>query len=161
MPFVEGHKLNIGKNSSTYRHGMSKRPIHNIWSLMKRRCNNPTSEAYGRYGGRGIKVCDRWESFDNFYIDMGEPPVGTTLDRIDNDKGYEPNNCRWATREVQSRNRRDNVNLTHEDRTMCMGDWASYLELDAETLRSRLVRGWSVKEALTTPVKYKKGKLNV
>lgn len=93
-------------------HGMTWTPTHNVWITMRQRCSNPKRHDWERYGGRGIKVCERWQTFANFLADMGEKPPGLSIERVNNDKGYEPSNCKWADAKTQANNR-------HPRRTYC------------------------------------------
>lgn len=123
------------------------------WRGMIRRTTDPNHRAYPAYGGRGIKVCERWQTFDNFLADMGPTfRTGLTLDRIDVNGDYEPGNVQWATAEQQGRNRRDTVLISWRDRTLSIPDWADRLGIPADSLSRRLRRGWSVERALVHPV---------
>ena len=88
------------------KHGMSRTGMYKAWTQMLQRCNNPNTKEFPAYGGAGIRVCERWYDFENFLADMGARPEGTSLDRIDGTRGYEPGNCRWATAKEQLANRR-------------------------------------------------------
>lgn len=102
-----GHTKSCGCISDGLKHGLVGTSEYGIWAAMKRRCMNKNSAAYKDYGGRGVVVCERWMHFQNFYADMGmRPSVKHSIDRINNDGNYEPNNCRWTTMDVQARNRR-------------------------------------------------------
>jgi hypothetical protein len=134
-------------------HGYSGSATYKCWGHMKERCLNPNHKKYLDYGGRGITICERWLQFENFLEDMGEKPEGYSLDRINNEKGYEPGNCHWATLEEQDRNKRVNHLLTHNGETHCASEWAEIVGINRATLETRLNRGWSVEKALTTPVR--------
>lgn len=138
-------------------HGLSRSRIFYIHNAMKRRCQEPTDPAYPRYGGRGIKVCERWQSFESFYADMGERPPGTSLDRIDNDGPYSPENCRWASIKEQNRNTRHLRILELNGERRCLTEWAERLGISRATLSDRICRGWPVAEALS-PHKKKAGR---
>lgn len=130
-------------------HGMTETSTYAVWKNMLNRCNNPNVPAYKDYGGRGIKVCQQWLSFDSFLKDMGERPPSLFLDRIDNNKGYQKTNCRWATRTEQARNRRSNRFFTVSGKTMILADWAKSINTSPSTILDRLARGWSIEDACT------------
>jgi hypothetical protein len=155
---VEKHHLKVitSCGCKRIRHGQScnnggrkRTKTYQTWEGLHGRCYNENCTAYHRYGGRGIKVCDRWRnSFESFLEDMGERPEGMTLDRIDNNLGYSKENCRWATLHTQSRNTRRNVWITIEGVTKCVTDWAIELGIKPDTIFTRLRRGWSDKESI-------------
>jgi hypothetical protein len=136
---------------STHRTHKWKSRTYTSWANMIDRCLNKNAPNYRRYGKRGIAVCRRWRMFANFLADMGERPAGLTLGRIDNSKGYEPRNCKWVSMREQANNTRRNVRLQHDGKTMTMSEWAREIGLDPRALRRRLVAGWSVARALSTP----------
>jgi hypothetical protein len=116
---------------------------------MIERCTKKDHHAYHHYGGRGITVCEEWlDSFQNFYRDMGESN-GKSLDRIDNNKGYSKDNCRWATREEQSNNTRRTKLLTYKGKTLGVSQWSRKLGIPTSTIWNRLIRGWDDKETLS------------
>jgi len=96
---------------ATTKHGKAGTRTHRIWKAMRSRCNNPNLPRYKDYGGRGITVCKRWEKFENFLADMGEAPKGMSIDRVNNDKGYSPKNCKWATTKEQNNNTRNTIRV--------------------------------------------------
>ena len=130
-------------------HGLSESETYRTWCHIKDRCNNPNDKRYADYGGRGITVCERWRTFENFIEDMGVRPAATSIDRIDNNKGYSPGNCRWATRVEQARNVRTNVLLCIDGVTATIAEWnEKQSTVSYEAIRARLKRGWSDKEAV-------------
>lgn len=135
-------------------HGQSTHPNYHTWAGMVARCHDPTDRGFKNYGGRGIKVCNEWRTNPaKFFSDMGERPYGTSIDRIDNNKGYYPGNCRWADARTQNGNRRGCVMITHNGTTQGLGAWARQLGIGLDTLRKRIKRhSWSIKFALETPV---------
>ncbi len=137
------------KASST--HGMTLTDTYYRWSSMKRRCQTPKDTAYPYYGAKGIKVCKRWQKFENFYEDMGDCN-GLTLDRIDNKKGYFRSNCRWATRKEQARNRSSNNVLILNGKSKILTEWCEIYDMDYNTVERRInLLGWELEKALTTP----------
>lgn len=160
---TSGHSKSCGCYQNEHRgehaktHGKSRSPAHRVWVGMRQRCNCILDPDYG---GRGIRVCDRWSKFENFAADMGERPADMTIDRIDADRGYscgkcddcrergEPSNCRWATRKTQSRNRRNTVLLTLGGVTRPATEWAEIIGLKPATIYRRLRMGHTIEEVL-------------
>jgi len=149
-----GH-LEGNKQSLTYR----------SWTSMKSRCNNPNDPSYKDYGKRGITVCSRWlnkkNGFENFFKDMGKRPGKEySIDRINNNLGYYKENCRWATKKQQGRNTRSNRLILYNDKNQCMSALEEEYNIKHSTLQQRLNNGWSIKRALTIPVR-KRGNKNI
>lgn len=124
-----------------FSHGMTDSDEFSVWKNMLSRCLNPNTDGYERYGGRGIRVCERWMKFENFYADMGNRPNGMTIDRKNNDLGYSPENCRWADKKTQVRNRRCTVVLEFNGISKPLAEWAEILGISYHTLRNKLRRG--------------------
>lgn len=116
------------------------------------RCYHATNHKYHRYGGRGINVCERWHKYENFLADMGRRPEGTSLDRIDNDGNYCPENCRWATPQQQNRNGSDNRKIEFKGVVRTLPEWADIAGLSRTTLKRRLERNWDFERAITQPL---------
>lgn len=134
--------------------GKTKTPEYHSWCSMNQRCNNPNDPSFAFYGGRGITICERWTDFSNFFADMGARPKGTTLDRLDSDRGYSPENCRWATKRQQQNNRRSNVFIEMDGETLTLTEWCSRLGRNYRTVRARIIRGWNPVEAIKKPNKW-------
>lgn len=134
--------------------GLGRTPTYVTWEAIKQRCQNPNAVGYESYGGRGIKLCERWRSFPAFLEDMGERPPGSTIDRIDVDGDYVPGNCRWASNREQANNRRNARRLTFEGQTHSVTEWARKYGMSRGVLFHRVFSsGWPMKRALETPVK--------
>jgi hypothetical protein len=135
------------------KHGMFGTRLYQIWADMKRRCENKNFEQYHYYGGRGIKVCDEWNSFLVFqqWANLNGYRDDLTLDRIDPDGDYYPDNCRWATWEEQENNRRNNHLLTYNGKTQTISQWARETNIPKNTLLARInYLNWDIEKALTT-----------
>ena len=157
---VEGTSLRLGRvkscgcqspkfNSEKVKtHGLSRTRTYKIWAGMKRRCISPTSEKNHLYYSKGIKVCERWQKFENFYADMGEAPRNKTLGRIDGNKGYSLDNCRWETYTEQANNTSVNHLIEHNNKKQTVSLWAKELDIKPNTLLYRIRRGWEVERAL-------------
>jgi hypothetical protein len=158
---VEVHYGLIGKNKScgcykvgNVKHGKSKTRIYSIWVSMLKRCEKPKTNGYEYYGGRGIKVCDRWHDFMNFYEDMNPTYKDELqLDRINSNGHYEPDNCRWITVKEQHSNKRSNHYLEYRGKMYTKKQLSEIGNMSYETFNSRLGYGWSVEKAVETPIR--------
>lgn len=139
----------------TLTHGMTNTRLYQIWENMKKRCNNPNDPRYHRYGMRGIKVCREWESdFQTFYMWAMSSGYSDsmTIDRIDNDDGYHPGNCRWANCITQCRNRSSNLRITINGVTKILSEWCEETGIDRDLVSARIKSGWDEEKAIFTPV---------
>lgn len=140
--------------NKTFFPGHTNTRLYSVWTNMRKRCQSPKDKEYKHYGGRGITVCDEWNkyfiTFAEWAIDNGYKD-GLTIDRIDNNKGYYPENCRWVDRLTQGNNKRNNRKLTLNGITHNVSQWSRITGLKENCIRGRLNRGWSDEETLTTP----------
>lgn len=158
---LSGHVTSCGcgqraaASASNTTHGQTKKNVARsaefmTWRSMRGRCLTVTHKDYKDYGGRGITICERWSCFANFLVDMGLRPRGTSIDRLDNNLGYGPDNCRWATAIEQASNTRRTVNLTFNGRTCSVAQWARDTGINDMVLYRRVKAGWSAEKTLTT-----------
>lgn len=151
---VKGQPVRFVLGHYNKTHGMYGTPTHTIWRSMLHRCRVLSDTNYPRYGARGIKVCERWLKLENFLADMGPKLPGLSIERIDNDGNYEPNNCRWATKREQANNRRTSRLLTALGKTQTIAMWSRETGITESSIYARVTRlGWSVDRALTEPLR--------
>lgn len=140
------------KHKIALKHGKSGTSIYLTWQGMISRCHNQNNKNYHQYGGRGILVCDSWHKFENFYADMGDKPTKElSLERIENNSGYNKDNVKWGTKSEQHRNKRDNHFLKLDDELLTLSEWSRKTGLNAATISGRLRMGWDALKTLTEP----------
>lgn len=147
------HQQRIKNYAVKSQNGLSGHPLFPTWTNMMSRCYKTSNKAYKNYGGRGIQVCSRWQSFENFIADMSPKPHGATIERINNNGDYEPDNCRWASSVEQNRNRRITSAIEFNGETKPLGEWCDLYKIPYKIVHARLYRcGWQLERALKTPV---------
>ena len=151
-----GRHLGMKEHFNT-KHGhakpASRSSTYRSWECMRSRCNNPNNPDYKNYGARGIKVCKRWDSYENFLYDMGERPTGTTLHRINNNGNYCKTNCKWADSSEQSRNKNNNRLINHNNKLITLIELSEITKIKYSLLYDRIVRRkWSVEKAISKPL---------
>lgn len=158
---ISGHTKSCGcsrhgeHNKKSKKHGGRNTRLYRIWHGMKTRIKNTNCKSWKDYGGRGIEVCEEWDSFENFRdwaIENGYKD-NLTLDRIDNNGNYNPENCRWITQKENDRNKRNNKILEYRGEKKTIAEWAEYANISYSTLKTRLRKGMSITEAIETPIK--------
>lgn len=151
-PTVKNQNRSCGCRQGCYTHGLSDSPIYEVWRAMRQRCGNPNDPSYQNYGGRGIKVCRRWNDFSAFHCDMLKSYAdGLVIDRIDNNKDYMKSNCRWVTRAESNRNMRTNRLFLVEGRALCFAEVVrAYGQVKYRKALHRLTAGWPVLDAIGT-----------
>jgi len=149
LKFVKGHLRSV-KHGHAFPGKMTK--IYKIWRSMKRRCYDKNNDNYSYYGGKGVVVCERWQKFKNFFLDMGNPPTEKhTIDRINNDRGYEPENCKWSTKQEQMQNRSHYLRIAVNGELLTTGQWERKLGLPRAAISERITNGMPPYDAVTKP----------
>lgn len=152
--YWEDHKREFRKS-----HGASYISLYTRWTCIKQRCKNKNNARYKDYGGRGIDLCDEWEVYENFekWAKINGYTESLQIDRIDNNKGYYPDNCHWVTSKINNQNKRCNINITHDGETKTVSQWASIYKINANTILARInILGWDHERAIITKVKNEK-----
>jgi len=142
--------VHYGLANGTFTHGLSHTRAYRAWRNMQSRCTDPMNPGYPSHGAQGIKVCESWQRFEQFFTDMGECPPGLSIERSDNSKDYEPSNCRWATRLDQTLNRSVTIWLTYKGETMCAKDWERRIKVIPHSRFMHLVHSISIEEIIET-----------
>lgn len=160
-----GCKTNEMISDKNKKHGLVNDKLYSVWSGMKSRCYNPNNREYNNYGGRGITICDEWKNdftkFYNWAINNGFDK-NLTIDRININQNYCPDNCRWITNKEQQRNKRNTIYLTYKNETKPLMEWSEIVGINSETIKNRLKRNWSVEDALEKPpIKYKQAEVEI